>query len=130
MGAKIMNDIHIIRLRGGWRKLEPGATGMATLPFGSLEFAEVCEKLSLFRAFQRPVSAERKLLVHLCWQKATGLKFLSVNPDVRFVDPLPEGRILLSEAESKYLLTIDIDPAQVQESLPWGEFWIEVAEVK
>lgn len=130
MGAKIMNDIHIIRLRGGWRKLEPGATGMVTLPFGSLEIAEGCEKLSLFRAFQRPVSVERKLIVHLCWQKATGIKFLSVNPDVRIVNPKPDGRIILSEAESKYLLTIEIDSAQVKESFPWGEFWIEVAEAE
>ncbi|MFM7317750.1 MAG: hypothetical protein ACKO85_06165 [Isosphaeraceae bacterium] len=123
-----MSQIHIIRLRGGWRKMEPGATSIIALPLGSLEIARGCENMSLARAFQRPVSGNRKLIVNLCWQKASGLKMLSVNPDIRIENALPEGRILLPEAESRYVLTIEIDPAGVLNQFPWGEFWIEVAE--
>ena len=128
MGAKIMNEIHIIRLRGGWRMLEPGPGKIVKLPLESLDELRDYVKVSMQRAFQRPVSDQAKLVVELCWQNAAGIKLMTLNPDLRIQNPSTEGRIRLSENECRYLLTIEYDPAGIEQKMPWGDFWLEVAE--
>lgn len=126
--AKIMSEKHIIRLRGGWRMLLPTPGQIISLPFQSLDSIRNYEEISIQRAFQRPNSGNSQLIVNLCWQNASGMKLICLNPDIRINLPLEKGQIQLPETEQRYLLTIEIESKGMELDRNWGEFWLEVSE--
>jgi len=118
-----MSSAHIIKLRGGWKRLTDSGSEPFNLPCPSAQLASLGPSLTLVRRFQHPPRHSPHQVARLFASHMEATTHVELDGQPITAQALQQGHRL---SDQSHQLTITIQTENLTTQDDWGHVWISI----